>query len=352
MNLLRPPVQGLAAPPRAGALVRPRRLAPPVLALAASLLALLAAEAGLRVASRGALHVFDVEMWRYAHLVKVESPRAGVIEEHRPGAEAVLMGVPVRIDDLGLRRAGAATEAARRSGDRRVVALGDSVTFGWGVAEDRTWPATFEALLRERCPRAPVTVLNAGIGNSNTAMQLARYRELAPSLAAEWVVLGYFVNDAEPDPQPSGNHLVRHSALAATLVARLRQGASSELRDYRDFYGGLYADGEPGWQRTRSALEELGRRLAAEGVPATLLLLPEMHEPRGFGPFAAAYERVAAAGRRAGFEVVDASAAFPPGPGDRYFVSPDDSHPDAAAQRLFAEALLASRHACPASPSH
>ncbi|HEX6201474.1 MAG TPA: GDSL-type esterase/lipase family protein, partial [Thermoanaerobaculia bacterium] len=288
-----------------------------------------------------------VEMWRYARLVKAPSTLPGLVEAHRPHASEKLMGVRVRTDGHGFRRPAAAIEAARRPDDRRVVALGDSLTLGWGVREDATWPARLEALLRESCPEAPATVWNAGVGNSNTAMERARYEHLVAPLEPEWLVLGYFVNDAEPDPEPSEQPLLWRSSLATLLVTRLAQGRHDELRDYRDFYGGLYEDDRPGWRATREALAALGRRLAGDGVAATLLLLPEMHEPHAHGPFAAAYARVAEIGRAAGFEVIDTAPLFPAGSGESYWVSPTDAHPDAAAQEIFARAAAESRYACP-----
>lgn len=335
----------------AGAARARHRLLRPLVFTVSLLFGLGAAELGLRAASKHALLVLDVEMWRYARRVKAPSARPGLIEEHRPNARAKLMGVTVRTDAHGFRRPGAALEAARRPDERRVVALGDSLTFGWGVAEDQTWPARLETLLRERCPESPATVLNAGVGNSNTSMQRARYELLAAPLEPEWLVLGYFVNDAEPDPEPADHPLLWRSSLAALLTTRVAQGRDADLRDYRDFYGELYDEGRTGWRSTRRALADLGRRLAADGVAATLLLLPEMHEPHGHGPFAAAYAEVAGIGAATGFEVIDTAPLFPPGSGDSYWVSPTDAHPDAAAQELFARALLASRHACPPSAS-
>jgi lysophospholipase L1-like esterase len=336
-----------AVSPAPGRAAPRRRLLRPVVFAAAALAGLAAAEIGLRLASTHALRVLDVEMWRYARRVKAPSARPGLVEEHRPLAAATLMGVKVRTDEHGFRRPSAAVEAARRPGERRVVALGDSLTLGWGVAEGETWPDRLETLLRERCPGGPATVWNAGVGNSGTAMQRARYEHLVRPLAPEWLVLGYFVNDAEPDPEPAEHPLLWRSSLATLLATRVAQGRNDALRDYREFYAGLYDDGRPGWRTTRRALARLGRRLAEDGVAATLLLLPEMHEPRDHGPFAAAYARVASIGRAAGFEVIDTAPLFPPGSGESYWVSPTDAHPDAAAQEIFARAAAGSRHACP-----
>ncbi|HEX5759251.1 MAG TPA: GDSL-type esterase/lipase family protein, partial [Thermoanaerobaculia bacterium] len=297
-------------------------------------------------ASKHGLHVLDVEMWRYARLVKRPSQRPGLVEEHRPGAEALLMGARVRIDERGFRHADPATEARRRPGERVVAALGDSLTFGWGVDEADTWPDQLERLLRRRCPDGGATVLNAGIGNSNTGMHRARYEELVRPLRPDWVILGWFINDAEPAPVPSENPLLWRSALAGLFSTRWRQGAEVHLRDFRAYYGGLYRGDQPGWRAARQALRALGARLRQDGAAATLLLLPELHEPRAFVSFAEIYGQVAKEAHAAGFEVIDSSPAFPPGAGDRFWVSPTDAHPNAAAHRIFAVAAARSRHAC------
>jgi lysophospholipase L1-like esterase len=322
------------------------RIAPRLAALVLSLVvSLAAAEAAVRLLSRNSLRILDVEMWRYAKLIKMESPRPGLVEEQRPNGEAFLMGARVRTDARGLRLPDPATEARRRPDDRLVVALGDSLTFGWGVPEGQTFADDLERLLPGQCGRRS-TVLNAGIGNSNTSMEAARYLALLRPLHPRWLILGFFINDAEPDPVPSGNLLVRHSALAGLLSTRLLQSSEVKLRDYRQYYSGLYQDGAPGWERAKAALYQLGAALQADGTHATLILLPELHRPRSFIGFQDIYEKVAALGRADGFEIIDPSEAFPPGPGNAFWVSPDDAHPDSKAQELFARALARSQYAC------
>ena len=315
-----------------------------VLALSC-LLALVAAEGLLRLLSARWLHVLDVEMWRYARFVKIPSVIPGAIEEHRPNADEWLMGTRVRTDERGFRRNAPEVEAARKPGDRLVMAVGDSLTFGWGAGEADTFPNQLEELLRQR--GAPSRVMNFGIGNSNTSMQLARYRALAREPKPAWVILGFFINDAEPDPKPSESFLVWRSALAGLLSTRLRQSSEVKLRDYKEYYHSLYGDDQPGWANMKRSLAELGNLLKQDGVPYTLLLCPELHEPRNFGSFADIYAKVAEEGRRSGWEVIDPSGRFPENAGPEFWVTPGDAHPNRKAQRIYAEALLQSKYALP-----
>ena len=308
---------------------------------------LLLGEALVRLSSKYWLYNFDIEMWRYARTIKRAAP-APIGHDHAPNGDERLMGVTVRTDAQGLRRPDAATEAARQPTDSRtVITLGDSLTLGWGVPEGETLAAHLEKELNQRAaanggPRS--VVLNAGIGNTNTSMELARYRRDLRQLRPAWVIVGYFINDAEPDPVPAHNWVLENSALAALLYGAARVRGESPYRNYLDYYQSLYQDSQPGWQRCRQSLQELGALLKQDNVPATLLLLPEMHQPKDFGPFADIYRRVGEAGRAAGFEVIDASAGFAPGPGDKYFVTPEDAHPNGPAQAVFAQALTKSQY--------
>jgi lysophospholipase L1-like esterase len=307
------------------------------------------AEVSLRLLSEHWIRSYDVEMWRYARLIKVISLHPDVVEEHRPNAGAVLMGVRVRTDDNGFRLPDGEAEARRRPEDRKVLALGDSLTLGWGVPEGQTFPDQLEKLLGSACTargERGASVYNAGIGNCNTAMELARYQKcIRPRLRPDWVILGFSFNDAELTPAPERAPLLWNSALFALGYARFLRRWDPALRDYSDYYVGLFRDGRPGWERTRQALRELGASLRGEGIPGTMLLMPELHEPHATG-IAEAFSRVAAVGRESGFEVIDGTPEFPPGSGKRYWVSPEDAHPDAAAQALYARALGRSAYAC------
>ncbi len=313
------------------------------------LVALVAAEVGLRVISKHWLSVYDVEMWRYARQIKTLSSYPGVVEEQRPNASAFLMGAKVRTEEHGFRLPDPATQARRRPGNRLAVALGDSLTFGWGVPEGQTFPDQLERLLSERCP-APggraVTVANAGIGNCNTSMEVQRYKlRIRPYLHPDWVILGFSFNDAEPDAVPDTNPVFWHSALLSLAAARMQKQTDPKLANYNAYYVGLFREGKAGWDRTKAAMRELGALLRADRVAGTLFLMPELHDPHDPG-IAEAFSRVAAVGREAGFEVIDPAPDFPPGSGERYWVSHEDAHPNAAAQAIYARALARSRYAC------
>jgi lysophospholipase L1-like esterase len=69
---------------------------------------------------------------------------------------------PVRINSHGTR--GGEFEAVKPAGTFRVLCLGDSRTFGWGLTEDETYSRRLEALLRKAAPAGTrLDVINAGV---------------------------------------------------------------------------------------------------------------------------------------------------------------------------------------------
>jgi lysophospholipase L1-like esterase len=174
-----------------------RRRLGSVLLLAASLaLVCGAAEVVLRVA--GWVPIYDVYsrpelFWRH-------DDRLGWSLE--PGARGRYVGprpFPVEFDSevainsFGLR---GPEPGPRRSGELRVLFLGDSVVAGFEVEQPETFVARVEAALRERF-EGGVTAINAGVRGYGTDQSLVWWRERGVALAPDLVVLVFAANDFE-----------------------------------------------------------------------------------------------------------------------------------------------------------
>ena len=84
------------------------------------------------------------------------------------------------------------------AGTLRIAAVGDSTTFGWGLADDETWPAQLTAELARR--GHAVEVLNAGVPAQRIAGMAAWLRVMAPALGVKAVL---FTRRPPPDgPNP------------------------------------------------------------------------------------------------------------------------------------------------------
>ena len=84
---------------------------------------------------------------------------------------------------------------------RRVLAIGDSTTFGWGIDGDATWPAQLETILNggsEAGGGGAWQVINAGV-NAYSSYQGLRYlEERGFDLEPDIVVASFWFNDGMP----------------------------------------------------------------------------------------------------------------------------------------------------------
>jgi lysophospholipase L1-like esterase len=115
----------------------------------------------------------------------------------RPGFVGMVRSVPVRVNELGLR--GPSAEAVPAPGVHRVLALGDSATFGEGLRVEEAFPTALERELNERSGER-WEVLNAGVPGHNTEAELAFLRERGLALHPEALVLLFNLNDFDWAP--------------------------------------------------------------------------------------------------------------------------------------------------------
>ncbi len=117
---------------------------------------------------------------------------------NRPDLRTDFAGVPVRTDHRGFRVSAErpAPIDDRRSDAPRIVCLGESPTFGWGVRFEDAYPARVEKILAKRLGRA-VEVVNAGmIGYSSHQGRLLLEREIL-ALRPDIVSVPFVINDID-----------------------------------------------------------------------------------------------------------------------------------------------------------
>ena len=106
------------------------------------------------------------------------------------------IGVPGRHEDPSLTRNSMGARGQRefpdeRDPDRiRVLCFGESFTFGAEVGDGEDWPSQLEALE----PR--LEVWNFGVNAWGTDQALLRFRELAPLLGADVILMGFLTENA------------------------------------------------------------------------------------------------------------------------------------------------------------
>lgn len=279
---------------------------------------------------------YDIEMSRYANELKVPSENPKIGHVHRPGSSATLMGVDVAINDDGQRDR---EYALQHDGKHRIVFLGDSLTFAWGVEKVDSFEERLEALLDAQ---RPTEVINFGTGNYNTEQEVNLFLEKGLAYEPDQVVIFYFINDAEPTPKMSRWAFLGHSRAITFFWSRVGAALThfSASKSFYEFYSALYVDDAPGWHRTVSAFEAIAEICRERRIALQVVLLPELHDLVDY-PFVEEHRKVAAVLARLGVDSLDLAPRFA-GEEDPHslWVALDDAHPNAEAHRRIAEYTL------------
>lgn len=109
--------------------------------------------------------------------------------------------VPVVTNCQGLREP--ATVPLAASGERRVVVVGDSVTFGWGVSQEATFSHVCERELRNRYGLDHVRVINMGRPGANLRDYLCYIRRYAVQFQPRVIVVAFLLGNDCPVVPPA-----------------------------------------------------------------------------------------------------------------------------------------------------
>lgn len=276
----------------------------------------------------------------------------------RFGSPAELLAWERRYDDVERRNIfGFRTRhqtLARTPGTRRIVTIGDSFTWGDKVAStDSVWPARLEAELARRYPEWPTEVVNLSRRGWGTVEEAAALDRLGWQFQPDRVVIQFYENDAvaprgEPGlgrplrqgADPTSQALWRRSAVV-WVVKRIYQQWTRSTELFAS-----YQDGHPGWAALQAGFRQIGKSARDHGVPVTLVIFPAFM-PGSWTtadyPLRQIHQKVIAAAKVEGFDIVDLTAAYAAEGGDwkRWWATPNDRHPSAAAHLVAARAIAA-----------
>jgi len=301
------------------------------------LFALILCEVGVRVLYPRFAN-YNMEMWRYFAEMKMPLARPNLPFVHFPNRSGHYYGVEIVTNSMGFRDAECPPQ--KTPGTSRILFVGDSQTLGWGTREEDTMAARLERKFNEA--GRPCEIVNMGIGNYNSMMELELFKWKGLPLQPDLVVLVYFINDAEPTPHLSraGYQLKSRSYLFAYLYDRYvtMRPSWNPTYTWRTFYQDLYRPEAPALAANRKALEEFARLCRENGIKLLVVNYPELHELRDY-PFPAATDYIRSFAEKEALPFFDLHPAFAPHDPATLWVSTEDTHGNAKTNELAAEAL-------------
>jgi len=255
----------------------------------------------------------------------------------------------------------------------RVVAVGDSVTFGFGVNDDDTFCVQAERLLRSRHSGANVEFVNLAVPGYDTRQEVTLLGRHVARLSPDVVLVGFYSNDV-PDslednqsgttvakPAASGQALhmnaaptswwdiqMRKSRAIYTVGRALRRfthsgewGMSRFTMELDILQGHETPQLDAAWQRVTKQFDVLQQMAKSNGFSVGIVVLPPKEQVVGLYPAANYQRRLQTLAAAHGFFFVD------PLPRmiatrenkDHLYIPYDRNHPTASGHRLIAEAI-------------
>jgi len=261
---------------------------------------------------------------------------------------------PVVVNSIGIR--GEEYSQKPVPGTRRILALGDSQTFGNGLAEVDTWPALLEQRLN-RLGRGPWEVVNGGVAGTDTWQHVDILGRLAEAYAFDGVVLAFYVNDVTQRHTPGPAHkieftntlakrtsyVLKRSAVLALLWRTYKGLAMSEEADQvrKILTGESSTSVERGWEEVERSLSDIARRTSELGVGLLIVVLPHRWQVANNLDAMAYNERIATVASRLGIESIDVLPELREAcaqDNDDLFI-PWDGHNGSAANAVIARAI-------------
>lgn len=205
------------------------------------------------------------------------------------------IGVPVQINNVGLR--GHDIAVPKPDGVYRIVALGDSITFGYGVPNEKTFPQDLERLLNQNLVTSVhYEVVNAGVPGTGLSYYEYFVRKRASHLNPDLILICMALNDitvyhpssTEPPVGDSSRvrkfnfYLLRHSQLYQLWYVKLKSVLYGfGILDLRKEHAGDFLPIEPSsplqacaWASTTANLDRIVKEVREQGLQAVLVLFP------------------------------------------------------------------------------
>ena len=290
----------------------------------------------------------------------VPDPDPKISYRLKPGFDGPVYGATVRINSRGLRESESLIYD-RRENVYRILCLGDSVVFGFGVEQPEAFPAVLERLLTER-ENNEFEAINTGVPGYNTVQEVRFLEVEGYRYHPDLVLLFLVINDPEstrtldsegnllPAPEdiwvrlsqrygelaPADTVCYTYNAVRRALfpfTARYRKILSEAVR-----YQTKEIFNNPGWEECKKALAQLRAWSDSNAIPVVPVILPVLADFENH-PYKVSYDRLSSACVENGLAPVSAFQALSRYNAEQLRVHPLDGHPGIFGHRIIAEFL-------------
>ena len=218
----------------------------------------------------------------------------------------------------------------------RILALGDSVTYGHSISEKGSYVKQLETMLNDGRKTIRYQVINFGVSGYNTLQEFEFFRLKGRKYQPDLVMIGYTLNDvldAETflrilggeKTEDDSNSSFRRSRLLSWIMDRASR--VNMFGDREAFFVSLY-DKEENWRIISDSFRELARIAEEDGFRVLVVVIPYLDGDFATYPYRGIHRRVREEALANGFSALDLLGRFEEFGVDRIRLTPGDNiHP-------------------------
>ncbi len=282
---------------------------------------------------------YNLEMWRYAVELKKPLSETKLPFHHYSNSSGNYYGIDITTNSFGFR----GSEISKEKNDSidRILFIGDSFTLGWGVPFDSICSKVLEKKLNYS--KINYEVINTGIGNYNSIMEVELFKLKGLELKPNIVILMFFVNDVEPIPKVSRleSSFIRNSYLFAFLFDKIQKISvlMNKHNNWKNYYKKLYFNENiDALIQNKESLYELINICKQEHINLIIVNIPELHELKEYPlNISTQYiENIATEKNVRFIDLLDYLQDYKP---ESLWISQEDVHANAKANYIFANTI-------------
>ncbi|MBC8501316.1 MAG: SGNH/GDSL hydrolase family protein [DPANN group archaeon] len=242
-----------------------------------------------------------------------------LLDEFIPGKEQSLFGANVKINSKGLRD----YEYSYEKPDNifRIVAIGDSFTFGHGIELNETYIKQLEKKLNQNSSLR-YEVINFGFPAYNVLQNYEMMKSRALRFNPDLIMLGYFLND--PEFIPGMNPLIQYCKENKSVIDELNINIFEKskivrflIRYYTTFvyekkiaefgigyFDYINSEKYLGWNCTKKIFNQINLLSKRNNIPVLLIIIPH------YDVQMSTYERIVNLSKKNGFYVLNFHTYF------------------------------------------
>ncbi|MCX5893150.1 MAG: SGNH/GDSL hydrolase family protein [Deltaproteobacteria bacterium] len=311
-----------------------------------SLIILVCLEVMVRLWGYSEMYLYDPIYMPYA-----KSPEIPFVLKPNLANSLAHGNILINTDELGLR---SLTSGARippkGPKEYRLAFLGDSVTFGVGVATADTYPEVVQATLNRLQNRCPVKVFNFAVSSYSVKEMAATLQYRVPEVSPNLVVMGLIINDFDTARTPgidalgynthggASEFINRYTGIKFLLrkihLSYLLRDILSRIMQQKRVEVELMQGKMPDWiAESYGYVIDFKKLAQADGYQYLVVTLPT------YGGDGSQFREIIRSFQRDKIDYCDISTIAPAFSAQEYRASRYDSHPSALVHRQIGERL-------------